>query len=130
MSGISWLLEATMYYMVGRAFNIDIGFEYFLLVTASANLAISVLASQGGIGPFELVTKQVIVSAGIAEASAQAYAIGLHALLLLPVIAVGLYLLTSMGMSLGEMFRGSQSARSTPGPNIAAAALPPREVPP
>ena len=112
MSTVSWLLEATMYYMVGRAFHIDAGFEYFLLVTAAANLAISVLASQGGIGPFELVAKETFVAAGVAENSAKAFAIGLHTLVLLPVIAVGLYLLGTMGLSLGEMFRRSTAAPS------------------
>jgi len=110
MSTVSWLLEATMYYMVGRAFHIDAGFEYYLLVTAAANLAISVLASQGGIGPFELVAKQTFVAAGVADGSAKAFAIGLHTLVLLPVIAVGLYLLGTMGLSLGEMFRRSTAA--------------------
>ena len=130
MSGISWMLEATMYYMVGLAFGLDAGFQYYLLATAAANLAISVLASQGGIGPFELVTKQTLIAGGVLDSPAKAYAIGLHALVLLPVIAVGLYLLGSMGMSLGEMFRGSQAARQPgPGPEPLAAALPPKEVP-
>jgi uncharacterized protein (TIRG00374 family) len=106
MSTISWLLEATMYWMVGLAFDIHVGFENYLLITAAANLAISILASQGGIGPFELVAKQVMIAAGAAGA-AEAYAIGLHALVLLPVIIVGLYFLGTMGMSLGEMFRHS-----------------------
>jgi glycosyltransferase 2 family protein len=107
MSGISWLLEATMYYMVGLAFDLDVGFQYYLLVTAAANLAISVLASQGGIGPFEVVAKQVMIAAGVGASLATAYAIGLHALVLLPVIAVGLYFLWTMDLSVGEMFRRS-----------------------
>ena len=107
MSTVSWVLEGTMYYMVGLAFDIDLGFHYYLLVSAAANLAISVLASQGGIGPFELVTKQTLIAAGIGGSAATAYAIGLHALVLLPVIAVGLYFLGTMGLSLGEMFRRS-----------------------
>jgi len=107
MSGVSWMLEATMYYLVGLAFSVHIGFEYYLLATAAANLAISVLASQGGIGPFEFVTKQTLVAGGVTSSKATAYAIGVHALVLLPVIAVGLYFLGTMGLSLGEMFRRS-----------------------
>jgi uncharacterized protein (TIRG00374 family) len=106
-SAISWVLEATMYYMVGLAFDLDVGFQYYLLVTAAANLAISVFASQGGIGPFELVTKQVMIAAGVTTSLATAYAIGLHALVLLPVIIVGLYFLWTMDLSVGEMFRRS-----------------------
>jgi len=107
MSTVSWLLECTMYYIVGLAFDIDVGFEYYLLATAAANLAISILASQGGIGPFELVVRQVFIAAGVMAGTAEAYAIGLHALVLLPVIIVGLYFLGTMGMSIGEMFRRS-----------------------
>lgn len=112
MSGISWGLEATMYYMVGLAFGMDAGFQYYLLATAAANLAISVLASQGGIGPFELVTKQTFIAAGATASAATAYAIGLHALVLLPVIALGLYFLGGMGLSLGEMFSRSTATDS------------------
>lgn len=124
MSSVSWLLEATMYYMVGRAFGVDVGFQYVLLATAAANLAISVLASQGGIGPFELVTKQTFVSAGVADSAAKAYAIGLHALVLLPVIAVGLYMLGTMGISLSEMFRGSSAKPEPVAPGLAQKELP------
>jgi uncharacterized membrane protein YbhN (UPF0104 family) len=131
MSGVSWTLEALMYYLVGLAFGLDVGFQYYLLATAAANLAISILASQGGIGPFELVTKQILVAAGVATSDAQAYAIGLHALVLLPVIAAGLYMLASMGMSFGEMFRGAQgSSPQPPGADrMATAVLPAKEHP-
>jgi uncharacterized protein (TIRG00374 family) len=112
MSTISWTLEATMYWMVALAFDIHVPFYTFLLSTAAANLAISILASQGGIGPFEFVTKQTMIAAGVSSSTATAYAIGLHALLLLPVIALGLYFLGTMGLSLGEMFRRSTSSSS------------------
>jgi uncharacterized protein (TIRG00374 family) len=107
MSTVSWLLEATMYYLVGIAFNVDVEFEYFLLITAAANLAISVLASQGGVGPFELVTKHILIAAGAASGTVEAAAIGLHALVLLPVVIVGVYFLGTMGLSLSEMFTRS-----------------------
>ena len=124
MSALSWLLEATMYYLVGLAFDIEVGFHIYLLATAAANLAIAVLASQGGIGPFELVTKQTFIAAGVASSTAAAYAIGLHALVLLPVTAAGLYFLGTMGLSLGEMFRRSTANSTDP----AAAGLPREEV--
>jgi uncharacterized protein (TIRG00374 family) len=128
MSSISWLLEATMYYMVGLAFDIDVGFQHYLLATAAANLAISVLASQGGIGPFELVTKQVFIAAGVAASGAEAYAIGLHALVLLPVIALGMYFLGTMGMTLGEMFKQSTATDGASPPSDPSTG-PPSEVP-
>ncbi len=115
MSTVSWTLEALMYYMIGIAFGIDAGFHVYLLVTAAANLAISILASQGGIGPFEVVTKETLIGAGIGSSAAGAYAVGLHAMLLLPVIGLGLYFLGTMGLSLGEMFRRSTGTAALAG---------------
>ena len=118
-----------MYYMIGRAFHIDVGFQYFLLITSAANLAISILASQGGVGPFELVTKQVLVAAGVGASAASAFAIGLHTLVLLPVVIIGVYFLGTMGLSLGEMFsRSTASGPSVSEEEPRAAALP-KETP-
>jgi uncharacterized protein (TIRG00374 family) len=114
MSLASWLLEATMYYVVARAFGIHEGFEIFLLMTAAANLAIAIVATQGGVGAFELVVSKTIISFASASAAidiqekAAAYAIGLHALLLVPIVILGLALMWSMDLSFGEMLRGGE----------------------
>jgi uncharacterized protein (TIRG00374 family) len=129
MSTISWVLEATMYYMVGLAFDIHEPFYVYLLMTAAANLAIAVLASQGGIGPFELVVKQTMIAAGVASETAAAYAIGLHALVLLPVIALGLYFLSTMGLSVGDMFRRSTIEDDDKTDSTARTALAQEETP-
>jgi uncharacterized protein (TIRG00374 family) len=117
MSLVSWLLEATMYYVVAIAFGIHEPFYVFLLMTAAANLAIAIIATQGGVGAFELVvSKTIIAFAGSAAAGqaiqqdAAAYAIGLHALLLVPIVVIGLALMWSMDLSLGDMLRGSERA--------------------
>jgi hypothetical protein len=64
-----------------------------------------VLASQGGVGPFEFVAKRTVIAFGVASGAATAYAVALHALLLLPVIALGLFFLWSINLSLGDMLR-------------------------
>lgn len=110
MSVISWTLEATMYYMVARAFSIDEPFYVFLLLTAAANLVIAVVATQGGVGPFELVVSRTIVAFAASDSVrgvADAYAIGLHALLLFPIIILGLYFMWSMKLTFGDMLRSS-----------------------
>jgi glycosyltransferase 2 family protein len=110
MSLLSWTLEATMYYMVARAFGIDEPFYVFLLLTAAANLVIALLATSGGVGPFELVVQRTIVAFAVAgrsdpSALASAYAVALHALLLVPIVAIGLALLWSMDLSLGDILQ-------------------------
>ena len=99
----SWLVEASMYYVVGEAFSLNLGFEVYLIIAAAANLALSIFASPGGVGPFELATREVVVLYDVSSASASAYAIALHALLLAPVIIVGFVLLWSTHVSLRQL---------------------------
>lgn len=113
MSGVSWTLEALMYYIVGIAFGLTVGFHVYMMITAVANLAISVLASQGGIGPYEYFAKQTLVLYGAGESKALAYAIALHGLLLIPVVIVGFVLVWYIDLSLADIFRGSSP--TTPG---------------
>jgi len=113
-SVVSWLLEATMYYMVGEAFGLGLGFHIYLLVTAAANLAIT-LPTPGGVGPFELGTRWALAPFAVASDTVRAYAIALHALLLFPVIALGFFFLWSINLSLGQMLRPA-AAVSEPAP--------------
>ncbi len=118
MSLISWTLEATMYFIIARAFGIDEPFYVFLLLCAAANLAIAVIASQGGVGPFELVVTQTVVAFGAAEGVGSAYALGLHAILLFPIIVLGLWLMWSMKLTFGDMLKRSdfgEAAAESPG---------------
>jgi hypothetical protein len=120
MSLMSWTLEATMYYIVALAFGIHEGFHVFLLLTAAANLAIAIVASQGGIGPFELVVSKTLVSFGVASNLASAYAIGLHAVLLFPIIALGLYLLWAMGLTFGDILKPTEPDDTAPSGRLRA----------
>lgn len=114
MSLVSWTLEATMYYIVARAFGIDEPFYVFLLLCAAANLAIAIVASQGGIGPFEIVVSNTIIAFGasVQSADANAYALGLHAILLIPIVAIGLALMWSMNLTFGAMLKGERQTEA------------------
>jgi uncharacterized protein (TIRG00374 family) len=109
----SWLVEASMYYIVGQAFDLGVGIDAYLLIVAAANLALSLLASPGGVGPFEFTTKQVLLSFHVTSGVAAAYALALHALLLAPVIAVGLVVLWLIRFSLSDIMGVSRHAPST-----------------
>jgi uncharacterized protein (TIRG00374 family) len=114
MSFGSWVLEATMYYIIARAFGIHEPYYVFLLLCAAANLAIAVIASQGGVGPFELVVTETVVAFGAAEGVGSAYALGLHAILLFPIIALGLGLMWWMKLTFGDMLRTSDFGTDAP----------------
>lgn len=101
-TAIAWALEASMYFLVGRAFAIGEDYPIFLMVAAAANLAITLPSSSGGIGPFEFFAKETLVAVGVGQGLAAAYAVALHGLLLVPVIVVGLAFLWSINLSLGQ----------------------------
>jgi glycosyltransferase 2 family protein len=105
LSLLAWFGETTMYYILGFAFDLDQPFHVYLLVAAAANLVIALPPSQGGIGPFELVTKEVLVLAGATSSAATAYAVTLHAALLLPVILLGIIFLWVVNLDIGRVLR-------------------------
>jgi uncharacterized protein (TIRG00374 family) len=120
LSVASWGAEATMYIMIGQAFHLDVGLEVYLIITAAPNLALSILASPGGVGPFEVTTREVLVYFGTASAQASAYALALHALLLGPVILAGFVMLWVTGVSLGQVLGiGDTSDEREPAPQQA-----------
>jgi uncharacterized membrane protein YbhN (UPF0104 family) len=115
-STVAWALEATMYFMVGVSFSLGEAFPIYMMVAAAANLAITLPSTSGGIGPFEALAKETLVFVGVGTSAAAAYAVALHALLLLPVVAAGLVFLWLINLSLGEALR--HPARPTLAPNV------------
>jgi glycosyltransferase 2 family protein len=108
LSLAAWFCETTMYYILGFAFNLDEPFYVYLLVAAAANLVIALPPSQGGIGPFELVTREVLVLAGVTASTASAYALALHAALLLPVIVLGVIFLWVVNLNIGRALKSER----------------------
>ena len=106
-----WLLEAGVYLVIGYSFGIDALFGSFwvlvlvvLLVTATSNLATSVPASIGGIGPFEVVAQQTLLALGVGGSLAVPYALVVHIVALwLPVNLLGLALLWKQNLSLRQL---------------------------
>ena len=116
LSLASWLVEAAMYWLVGLAFDLDVGFHVYLLIAAAANLALTILPSPGGIGPFELATQRVLAFFSVGSAASSAYAIVLHVLLLGPVIIVGFSLLWLARLSLNDILGISRPPPAEPLP--------------
>lgn len=113
----SWLTEGTMYFVVGEAFQLDVAFHVYLIIVAAANLALSVFASPGGVGPFEVATREVLVFFGVGGAAASAYALALHVLLLAPVVLVGFVLLWAAQLSLHDLL-GVPKGAAAAAPNV------------
>ncbi len=114
-----WVTEGVTYYCIALGFDLDaqLGSPWLLagsmlLIISLANLAISVPLSQGGVGPFEIFAALALVVLGVESVQASAYAVVLHAALLLPVIVVGLVYLGLRSIPLGDLVQSR--TESTP----------------
>ena len=118
-----WLLEGSMYFLVGISFGLDEIFPSVgvfmlaaLLLTATSNLGTALPAAMGGIGPFELVAQVTLVALGGDPSVAGAYAAFLHLVTLwLPVNLAGLALLWTQNISLKQL-TSAPSVPASPGP--------------
>jgi hypothetical protein len=114
VSATSWALEAAMYLLVGVGMGLDLDAPLYLAVCGAANLAIAVPWTSGGIGPFELLARETTVVFGTTIAVGTAYAIALHALLLIPVVLLGLLLLWRRHIAVGTILRAGDGAAEAP----------------
>lgn len=105
----AWMLEAVVYMLVGRAFGIDIGFGYFIMAVGAGNLAITAPSTSGGIGPFEYFVHLALTGAAVHDADAAAYALAVHAVILVPATLLGLYYLWTMKLPFPSL-RGQREA--------------------
>ena len=79
------------------------------MAMSAGNLALTAPSSQGGIGPFEYFAEQVVILAGANKGTAAAYALVAHAVVIVPVVVLGLLFLSAFNISLGgTLKRGSK----------------------
>lgn len=88
----AWLVTAVVYYSVGIAFDLDVDWTAYLVLTAAINVSGLIQVSQGNVGPYEVVAAEVMRSFGAASGPAAAYAIVTHLVRLIPLTIVGLTL--------------------------------------
>ncbi|MFL5734788.1 MAG: lysylphosphatidylglycerol synthase transmembrane domain-containing protein [Chloroflexia bacterium] len=97
LSIVAWLLEASMYYVLGTyGFGLKgsdgnfLPFYAYVLATSFANLSTLIPQAPGFVGVFDAIAKLVFVSAfGVDPNNAISYVLVLHAALLLPITLLG-----------------------------------------
>ncbi len=103
ISTLVWLSEAGMFYMVGLSFDLGLPFHVFLLAASISNLAWALFMTPGGLGPFDYLCQQTLIYFGVTGAVATSYVVALHAIILLPVIALGFVFLWMENLSLARI---------------------------
>jgi glycosyltransferase 2 family protein len=99
----SWMVEASVYWIVSFAFHIEVSYPAMLLTVGVVNLAGLIPASPGQIGVFEFFVSLVLVAVGVTEAQANAYALVVHVVIWLPVTLVGFFFLARQGLGWGAI---------------------------
>jgi uncharacterized protein (TIRG00374 family) len=113
-SYLTWGIEASVYWIVMLAFNIDSGYLVALMVVGTVNLAGLLPASPGMVGVFEFFARAVLVAAGIAEGLAAGYAITVHLVIWLPVTVAGFIFLIRQGLGWSAITRAHQLEQQVP----------------
>ncbi len=96
----SWMLEASTYWIVSFAFNLNVSYSVMLLVVGVVNLAGLIPASPGQFGVYEYFVSLALGAVGIAKTEATAFALTVHLVIWLPVTLVGFYFLIRRGLGL------------------------------
>ncbi|MBI2887142.1 MAG: flippase-like domain-containing protein [Chloroflexi bacterium] len=107
---LAWACEAGIFFSVGVALGLSPMLWLDVLAMSVANLATTLPSSQAGIGPFEYFSAQTLMVFGVDAAVAAAYALLVHAVLIVPVVLLGLAYLWQEGLSLAQVVREAQPA--------------------
>ena len=115
LSIMIWVLEIAVFYVVAMAFGfLEIYPEYLKMamlmgiLTSVVNIASSIPAVPGGIGMFELVSRELLLlfkGVNLSRPLASGYVSVLHATLMIPVTLMGQYFLWRDSLSLSGIIR-------------------------
>jgi len=98
-STVVWLLETVKYWFVMHAFPFEVSFFTLMLMNGLANLALTIPAAPGGIGPFDWAGIGTLAAFGVPRALASAYTIVLHVALWFPITALGAFFFVRKGLT-------------------------------
>lgn len=105
---VIWLAETVKYWFVMHAFPFEVSFFALMLMNGLANLALTIPAAPGGIGPFDWAGIETLAAFGVERTLASAYTIVLHVALWFPITALGAYYFARKGLT----WREAQQART------------------
>ncbi len=100
-----WLIETLKYWFVMRAFGLEVRLDYIdlMLVNGAANLFTVIPAAPGFVGTFDLAGIGTLTALGVERVAATAYTLVLHAVLWLPVTALGAFFMLREGLRWADL---------------------------
>jgi uncharacterized membrane protein YbhN (UPF0104 family) len=104
LSFVAWLLEATMFWLFGLAFGLDLSFSSYLVIMIAANMVISLPLAPSNVGPYEVAVAEVVAVLGVTRSLAGGYAIATHVLNILWVMLTGVVAMWLLGLRVQDIF--------------------------
>lgn len=100
LTAVSWGFEVLTCWAVGQAFGLGLDLGIYFGVAGAANLSMAAPSTSGGIGPYEYFAREVVGRFGVGTATGTAFALVLHATVLIPVAIAGLLLVWRQDLGL------------------------------
>ena len=104
-SFLAWTIEVGTYYFIAKAMGLEINFLLVCLIMAVANFAIMAPSTSGGVGPFEFFGVGVMLLFAFSKEEATAYVVLVHAMILIPIIILGLIFMVTEGLNFKKLVK-------------------------
>ncbi len=110
-SVVIWLLETSVYWVVMRAFPMQVSFFGLMLMNGILNLSTTLPSAPGYIGTFDAPGIARMSAYGVDKTLAAGYTLVLHAALWLPVTLLGAYYFTREGLNWSNELEAARAAK-------------------
>ena len=110
ISIVAWMAEVSVYWMMGRAFGLELGLSEAVLVMIAANVIVSLPLTPWDVGPYEVAVTEVMGILGFGLSQAGAFAVGSHILLVIWISITGLLAMWTLHVSPRELIPQATSA--------------------
>lgn len=103
ISIVAWMAEVSVYWMMGRAFGLELGLSEAVLVMIAANVIVSLPLTPWDVGPYEVAVTEAMALMGFGLSQAGAFAVGSHILLIIWISITGLLAMWTLQVSPREL---------------------------
>ena len=98
VSVVAWMAEVGVYWMMGKALGVQLGFGEAMLLMIAANIVVSLPITPWDIGPFEVAVTEAFVFLGGDRVDGSSYAVGIHLLLLAWITVTGVIAMFTLNL--------------------------------
>ena len=112
LSFFAWTVEAFTYWLLGVSMNLQINFLLICLIMSVANFAIMAPSTSGGVGPFEFFGVAIMLLFAYPKEEAAAYVFIVHAMILFPIIILGLIFMFTEGLTFKKILNEKEKEES------------------